>query len=325
MKRKNPILSEQPQKFCVMCYNGETGVDEEKSIKGYEFKFYGAQFFIHRPFFETVTKLKQSDHGWVVSEKITGRKISRKGIVYKTKHEAFIDTINYLKNNIGEEKLMSAIKRETSGRKEIKSKNKNDLKKPLRIKSISVSKLKPHQKNARIHNEKNLVSIMRSLEAFGQRTPIVVWKNNFVIKGCGTLEAAKRLGWETIQTVDASFLSEDNALIYAVADNKSSDISRFDLDKLSSQFADFEKKNLDLSASGFKTFEIKPLIERSSLPVNDKTKNDSIKEKKIVLVIKISGENVKEFEKSFKAYCERFDKKLTHEKFIMNLCRKYLN
>ena len=98
----------------------------------------------------------------------------------------------------------------------------------LEIKIKSTAKLSPHPKNARLHDEVNLQTIMTSLEEFGQRTPIVVWKKGLVIKGCGTLEAMKRLGWKKCEVVSASHLSEEKALQYSIIDNQAGDLSEFD-------------------------------------------------------------------------------------------------
>ena len=81
--------------------------------------------------------------------------------------------------------------------------------------------------NAR-HNH-DLQSIARSLQEYGQRTPIVanMSEDGRIIKGNGTYEAATQiLGWDHI----AAVLVEDDPLTatgYAIVDNRSSDKSEF--------------------------------------------------------------------------------------------------
>ena len=53
-------------------------------------------------------------------------------------------------------------------------------------------------RNARTHSQKNIDAICASLTKFGQRKPIVITADNFVLAGNGTLEAAKSLKWEHI-------------------------------------------------------------------------------------------------------------------------------
>jgi len=47
----------------------------------------------------------------------------------------------------------------------------------------------------------NLASLAESLKKYGQLNPIVITKNNVLIAGERRLEAAKMLGWESINAV----------------------------------------------------------------------------------------------------------------------------
>ncbi len=142
----------------------------------------------------------------------------------------------------------------------------------MRLIKTEVKKLKPHPKNARVHNEKNIKGIMSSLESFGQMTPIVVWsKRNYVIKGCGTLLAAKRLGWKHINIVRADSLSSDDALKYSIADNKTTDDSEFDKNMLEHIMKSMSDKGIDLSDTGFCDYEIEPLLCHAKVDENNIT------------------------------------------------------
>jgi hypothetical protein len=88
--------------------------------------------------------------------------------------------------------------------------------------------------NARKHSERNIESIMASLRRFGQQKPIVIDSTNVVRAGNGTLEAAKRLGWETIEAVKTTLKGSD-AIAYAIADNRTSELAEWDTDVLSAQ------------------------------------------------------------------------------------------
>ncbi len=125
---------------------------------------------------------------------------------------------------------------------------------------VSVKKLKPHPKNPREHDAENIKAIMKSLDAFGQRTPLVIWKG-YVLKGCGTLEAAKRLGWKKVLCVDATdHLSEEQALAYAIADNRTTDMSSFDYDTLQKDIRELHEKKFDLASTGFLEYELSLLL-----------------------------------------------------------------
>ena len=131
---------------------------------------------------------------------------------------------------------------------------------PLKIETIPICDIDPHPRNVRIHDERNIQAIETSLRTFGQRTPIVL-HGKYVIKGNGTLIAARRLKWLKIQVVRADALSEDQAIAYAIADNKTSDLSEFDFEELAHVLHDLHGRNVDLTMTGFQQFEIEPLLD----------------------------------------------------------------
>jgi ParB-like chromosome segregation protein Spo0J len=137
---------------------------------------------------------------------------------------------------------------------------------PLQIETVDIQELQPHPDNVRLHGQDNLEAIARSLQEFGQRTPIVVW-NDYIIKGNGTwIAAGELLDWSTIQIVRANHLSEEHAKAYAIADNKTSDMSEFDFEKLADQLRELEASGVDLALTGMRDFEIEPLLDAEFRP-----------------------------------------------------------
>jgi ParB-like chromosome segregation protein Spo0J len=107
---------------------------------------------------------------------------------------------------------------------------------PLKIKTAKVADLTPDPHNARRHSERNLQQITDSLREFGQRRPIVITGDKTVIAGNGTLEAAKRLGWETIAVVQVPITwTFDEARAYALADNRTAELARWNTPILADQ------------------------------------------------------------------------------------------
>lgn len=108
------------------------------------------------------------------------------------------------------------------------------MKPAMIIETVSVSYLSQDPANARKHDEKNIQAIVASLRRFGQQKPIVVDLSNVVRAGNGTLEAARRLEWDTIEVVRSNLQGPD-AVAYAIADNRTNDLSEFDNDILRAQ------------------------------------------------------------------------------------------
>lgn len=99
-------------------------------------------------------------------------------------------------------------------------------------------------RNSRLHDDRNLESIRNSLERFGQQKPIVVDKDGVVVAGNGTLTAAAELGWTEISCVRTG-LGNQEAVAYAIADNRTSDLADWDLEQLQTSLDSLDPDLLD--------------------------------------------------------------------------------
>jgi len=132
----------------------------------------------------------------------------------------------------------------------------------LQIERRSVHDLSNDPANARKHNDKNIEAIIASLRRFGQQKPIVIDRNNIVRAGNGTLEAARRLQWESIDCVVTS-LNGSDAVAYAIADNRTAELAEWNEDTLAAQLNGLltESEELALSA-GFTPGEIEAMLAK---------------------------------------------------------------
>jgi DNA modification methylase len=127
-----------------------------------------------------------------------------------------------------------------------------DASKPLQLETLVITDLTPDPDNARKHDTANLNAIMGSLEQFGQRKPIVVDKANVVVAGNGTLEAAKRLGWTSIQAVRVpADWTADRIKAFALADNRTAELATWDKGVLDTQLAELDELGWQLEGIGF--------------------------------------------------------------------------
>jgi len=118
--------------------------------------------------------------------------------------------------------------------------------------------------NARKHDERSIESIKASLLRFGQQKPIVVDENNVVRAGNGTLEAARQLGWSKIAVVMTD-LRGDELKAFAIADNRTADLSYWDPDRLLEQLNEFSLENEELlKAVSFTEKEIFDLMNEGN-------------------------------------------------------------
>jgi hypothetical protein len=126
----------------------------------------------------------------------------------------------------------------------------------LNMRTVSIAELTPDPLNVRRHDDKNLDAIRRSLEAFGQRKPIVVARGNggelVVIAGNGTLEAARSLGWTELAVAEVpADWDHDKARAYAIADNRTAELADWDDVALASALVDLDAVGWNIRDLGF--------------------------------------------------------------------------
>lgn len=114
----------------------------------------------------------------------------------------------------------------------------------LKTEYLPVESLTPYERNARKHGETDLSAIKASIEQFGFLDPIGVWgPKNIIVEGHGRLMAAKELGLTEVPCIRLDNLTDKQRRAYALAHNKTAELSWWDFDKL-----DLELK--ELSADG---------------------------------------------------------------------------
>lgn len=119
----------------------------------------------------------------------------------------------------------------------------------LKIEYIPLGELKPYEKNARLHTETDVAAIVNSIQEFGMIDPIGIWSDkNIIVEGHGRLMALKELGHETAPCIRLDHLSDEQRRAYALAHNKTAELSKWDFDVLDTELADLE---LDMTEFGF--------------------------------------------------------------------------
>ena len=132
----------------------------------------------------------------------------------------------------------------------------------MNVDVVLIDDLELDPNNARRHSKKNLDAIAGSLERFGQRKPIVVWRNR-VVAGNGTLVAARSLGWREISVARCpDDWDELQVKAFALADNRSAELAEWDEQVLNAQLQELELAEFDVEAIGFETtVEPEPVVE----------------------------------------------------------------
>jgi ParB-like chromosome segregation protein Spo0J len=77
--------------------------------------------------------------------------------------------------------------------------------------------LKPDPKNPRLHSEKQLKQIAKSIEAFGFNVPVLIDAQASIIAGHGRVEAAKCLSIAKVPTIQLEHLTDAQKRAFMIA------------------------------------------------------------------------------------------------------------
>jgi hypothetical protein len=131
----------------------------------------------------------------------------------------------------------------------------------MTVETVTIASLELDPRNARRHPDRNLASIKRSLEPFGQQKPIVVDADGVIIAGNGTVTAARALGWESSDVVRTKLRGAE-ARAFAIADNRTGELAEWDAAELRAQLDELEAEGFDLDADlAFSEADVAALVK----------------------------------------------------------------
>ncbi len=131
----------------------------------------------------------------------------------------------------------------------------------IQVIQMNLAEIKPYDNNPRI-NDDAIDAVAKSITEFGFKNPIIIDKDNVIVCGHTRRLAAMKLGLKEVPCIKADDLTEDQIRAFRVADNKTSELSTWDLDKLKVELGEIE---LDMSEFGFEDL----LDKMKELPKDD--------------------------------------------------------
>lgn len=121
----------------------------------------------------------------------------------------------------------------------------------LKIVYLPPGDLTPYVGNARKHAEEDLATIRASIEEVGFLDPIGIWgENNLIVEGHGRQAVAMEMGLDKVPCIRLDQLTDQQRRMYALAHNKTAELSGWDFTKLEAELADLNM-DFDMSAFGF--------------------------------------------------------------------------
>lgn len=141
----------------------------------------------------------------------------------------------------------------------------------IRVIHVNPTQLKPYEHNARTHSKKQVGQIADSIRQFGFNNPVLVDKDNIIIAGHGRVQAAIKLGLESVPTLQIGHLSDAQKRAYILADNRLAEKAGWDKAMLAIEFQYLDTLELDfnLDITGFDAPEIDLLLQGEEEPDDD--------------------------------------------------------
>lgn len=118
-------------------------------------------------------------------------------------------------------------------------------------KELFVRDLISYSANSRTHSDDQVQQIVDSIKEFGFTNPLLIDDNNMIIAGHGRLEAALKLGLDTVPCVVLDGLTADQKRAYVIADNKLALNADWDICILQDEFEKLKDVDFNIELTGF--------------------------------------------------------------------------
>jgi len=137
--------------------------------------------------------------------------------------------------------------------------------------TVDLSALVPDVANVRTRDVRALEVLSNSLKQFGAARSIVVDKDNVILAGNGTLEAAAEAGIRKVRIIEAdgseliavrrSDLAGTDRAAYAIADNRTGELAEWDGPALDAMLQSLHDAEHDLAELGFTEDDLRDMFE----------------------------------------------------------------
>jgi len=153
----------------------------------------------------------------------------------------------------------------------------------VNIREVSVSRLKEYENNPR-NNDLAVEKVKYSIERFGFLFPVVIDVNYVIVCGHTRVRACREMGIPSVPCIIADELTEDQINLFRLVDNKTSEYSDWDFEKLKQELSlvdltlDENQLLLDRFELSAEVFDIEPEQAEIKIPsfnfmgVNDRPK-----------------------------------------------------
>jgi hypothetical protein len=123
----------------------------------------------------------------------------------------------------------------------------------------------PYARNAKKHDESQVLQIAGSIKEFGFNNPVLIDQDNGIIAGHGRVMAALKLGLESVPVIRLSHLTDVQRRAYILADNKLAELGGgWDEEMLKVELQDIKESDIDHLLTGFTDEEFNELLNEEN-------------------------------------------------------------
>jgi ParB-like chromosome segregation protein Spo0J len=131
---------------------------------------------------------------------------------------------------------------------------------PEHIEQWPIARLKPYERNPRLHSADQVAKVAASIASYGWTVPLLITEDGEVIAGHGRLLAARHLGFTEVPVIRLSHFSPEQVRAYRVADNQLVLAGAWDEELLAAELHALNATGFDLDLTGFDQEELDRLL-----------------------------------------------------------------
>lgn len=143
---------------------------------------------------------------------------------------------------------------------------RNDLRPPLRFVELAPDELKLPTRKVRHSGPKEIEEVINSIRQYGFSRPVLIGKDNEVIDGVVTVEAARALGLATISCIGADHLNASERRALRLALNRIGATRPYDAQQLKLEFTELLELGQPIEILGFSSIELDIVLAEEPVP-----------------------------------------------------------
>lgn len=128
-----------------------------------------------------------------------------------------------------------------------------------KVELMPLDQIKPYDRNAKIHTEAQVRSLVEVIKSQGWDVPIVVDRNGVVIKGHGRRLAALSMGLTEVPVIVRRDLTDAQVKAARLSDNRVA-MGDFDVDLIRDELSELKTDGYDLDTTGFGEKELQIML-----------------------------------------------------------------